>query len=197
MELWQAAFLNSVFFIKKSGWLKPKCPLPQLFCSVVVPISVGCSWKLWVERWQMPNIRTVAALSLRAEPSFHKNEVNVLLCPQEWWNWGIWEGPVHCREHWCSICGAPGLQDFFGDCKTQAKDCKIWVKARKGWLVATSRKLQVSAKQDTTYLKERWSILSENAGSRDRGANPCCQFFPFRRQEKIFCLPISWLLHSW
>lgn len=51
--------------------------------------------------------------------------------------------------------------------------------------------------QDTTYLKERWSTLSENAGWRDRGANPCCQFSHSEDKEKIFCWPISWLLHSW
>lgn len=135
----------------------------------------------------MPNIRTVAAPSLKAEPGSTRisvYEVNVLSCLQEWWNWGIQEGPAFCRERSCSICGAPGLQEFFGDCKIQAKDCKIWVKACKIWLVATSRKLQGSATQDTTYLKERWSVLSENAGSKDRGANPCCQFSHSEDKEK-------------
>lgn len=42
----------------------------------------------------------------------------------------------------------------------------------------------MSATQDTTYLKERRSILSENAGSRDRGDNPCCQFSHSEDKEK-------------
>lgn len=48
------------------------------------------------------------------------------------------------------------------------------MKACKIWLVATSRKLTGSVTQATAYLKERWSILSQSIGSRERVSNPSC-----------------------
>lgn len=58
------------------------------------------------------------------------------------------------------------------------------MKACKRWLVAT-RKLKGSVTQATAYLKERWSILSQNIGSRDRVSNPSCHTEWFCYFEQI------------